>query len=195
MHTTSRRICVHTHTHKQTTKPKSTQTIAQPYEQEEPLLISSNSHLSINSDISFHVSREIKKKCFMRGWSDSSGVKNTCCFTEDLGPVPSQSPHSNSSSIGSNTLSPGILNENGSHRLIYLNVWSPVGGPVWEGLGGVALLKEVCHWGQTLSFPSWSLNLSPSRSALWSWVNMRALSRSFTSPSWSLTLWNCKAWS
>jgi hypothetical protein len=35
----------------------------------------------------------------------------------------------------------GGLHENGSHRLIYLNVWSPVGGTVQEGLGGVALLE------------------------------------------------------
>lgn len=36
----------------------------------------------------------------------------------------------------------GGLNENGSFRLIYLNVWLPVG--VQEGLGGVVLLEEVC---------------------------------------------------
>lgn len=28
------------------------------------------------------------------------------------------------------------------------NAWSPAGRAVWEGLGGVALLGEVCHWGQ-----------------------------------------------
>ena len=32
------------------------------------------------------------------------------------------------------------------HRLVYLNAWFPAGRTVWEGLGGVALLKEVCHW-------------------------------------------------
>lgn len=31
-------------------------------------------------------------------------------------------------------------------RLRYLNTWSPVGGAVWGGLGGVASVKEVCHW-------------------------------------------------
>jgi hypothetical protein len=36
------------------------------------------------------------------------------------------------------------LNKNGSHKLMYS--WFPVGGTVWEGLGGVAL-KEMCHWG------------------------------------------------
>jgi hypothetical protein len=41
---------------------------------------------------------------------------------------------------------------NGSHRLIYLNTCPPVGGTVWEGLGGVALLEEVCHWGWALMF-------------------------------------------
>jgi hypothetical protein len=37
------------------------------------------------------------------------------------------------------------LNEDGSHRLIYLNTWSSVGGVVWEGLGGMALLEEMRH--------------------------------------------------
>ena len=39
------------------------------------------------------------------------------------------------------------LNENGPHRLICLNAWSPVVGTVWEGLGVVALMEKVCHWG------------------------------------------------
>lgn len=29
-----------------------------------------------------------------------------------------------------------------------LNAWLPVGRPVREGLGGVALLKEVSNWGE-----------------------------------------------
>ena len=36
------------------------------------------------------------------------------------------------------------LNGNGPHKLIYMNAWSPVGGTIWVGLGGVALLEEVC---------------------------------------------------
>ena len=32
-----------------------------------------------------------------------------------------------------------------SHRFIYLNAWSPVHGTIWEGLGGVAFLEDVCH--------------------------------------------------
>jgi hypothetical protein len=39
-----------------------------------------------------------------------------------------------------------------NHRLIYLNVCSTVDGTVWEGLGGVALLEEVCLWGWALRF-------------------------------------------
>jgi hypothetical protein len=38
------------------------------------------------------------------------------------------------------------------HRLICLNTWSSIGGIVWEGLGGVDLLEEVCHWGWALRF-------------------------------------------
>ena len=37
------------------------------------------------------------------------------------------------------------LNEYGPNRLVCLNAWSLVGGTVWEGLGGVALLEEVYH--------------------------------------------------
>ena len=37
------------------------------------------------------------------------------------------------------------LNENGPDRLIDLNTWSPVGRALWEALGGVSLLEEVCH--------------------------------------------------
>lgn len=36
------------------------------------------------------------------------------------------------------------------HRLEYLTIWFQVGGVVWSGLGGVALVEEVCHGGQAL---------------------------------------------
>lgn len=39
------------------------------------------------------------------------------------------------------------LNEKNPHKLIYLNAWSPGGGTVLDGLEGVAMLEEVCHWG------------------------------------------------
>lgn len=42
----------------------------------------------------------------------------------------------------------GGLNAKDPHRLIFLNIWSPTGGPIWEGLGGMALSKEVWHWGR-----------------------------------------------
>lgn len=38
------------------------------------------------------------------------------------------------------------LNENGPHRHMYLNTWYLVGGIVCEGLGGMVLLDDVCHW-------------------------------------------------
>jgi hypothetical protein len=53
----------------------------------------------------------------------------------------------------------GDLNENGPHTLICLNNWPSVGGIVWEGLGSVALLEEVCHWA-AWKFPS-VLSLPP----------------------------------
>lgn len=31
-----------------------------------------------------------------------------------------------------------------------LEYWMPIDGAVWEGLGGVVLLEEVCHWGWAL---------------------------------------------
>lgn len=42
----------------------------------------------------------------------------------------------------------GGLNEKGLHRLIGLNACFPVGGTVWEELGGVASLEEVCLCGR-----------------------------------------------
>jgi hypothetical protein len=39
----------------------------------------------------------------------------------------------------------GGLNENSLHRFMNLNIWFLDGGTVWEGLGGMALLEEVCH--------------------------------------------------
>ena len=37
------------------------------------------------------------------------------------------------------------VDENSLHSIMHLSVWFPVGGTVWEGLGGVVLLEEVCH--------------------------------------------------
>jgi hypothetical protein len=40
---------------------------------------------------------------------------------------------------------PRGLDENGSQRFRCLNDCSLVDGTVWEGLGGVVSLEEVCH--------------------------------------------------
>lgn len=37
------------------------------------------------------------------------------------------------------------FNKDSPCQLIYLNALSPVSGTVWENLGGVSLLEEVCH--------------------------------------------------
>lgn len=39
-----------------------------------------------------------------------------------------------------------------SHSLGHMNIWLPVGHTVWGGLGGVAFLGEVCHWGWLWEF-------------------------------------------
>ena len=36
--------------------------------------------------------------------------------------------------------------ENASHNFICFNTWSPVGGTVQSGSGGLALLEKVCQW-------------------------------------------------
>lgn len=42
------------------------------------------------------------------------------------------------------------LNKNDPHRLLYLNAWFPVSGTVWEGIGDVESLEEMCCWGVAL---------------------------------------------
>lgn len=44
----------------------------------------------------------------------------------------------------------GVLKENGPNRFIH--AWFPVGGSIWEGLGGVSLVEEVYHWGKAQRF-------------------------------------------
>lgn len=48
---------------------------------------------------------------------------------------------------------------NGPRGLLCLNIWSPLNKIVWEELGGLALLEEVCHfpWPFGFSFPVFSL--------------------------------------
>jgi hypothetical protein len=36
----------------------------------------------------------------------------------------------------------GGLNDNGPHRIMFLNAWSPICGTDWEGLGGCMALLE-----------------------------------------------------
>lgn len=38
-----------------------------------------------------------------------------------------------------------VLNKNTLHMIIYLSTWYPIGGAVWQGLGHVALMEEMCH--------------------------------------------------
>jgi hypothetical protein len=47
----------------------------------------------------------------------------------------------NTQAYGYQGVEHGSLNENHLHMLMCLNTFSPVGRTVWEGLGGVALLK------------------------------------------------------
>ena len=47
------------------------------------------------------------------------------------------------------------------YRLIYSNVWALESGITWEGLEGVALLEEVCHWWWAQAMPSDTLFLLP----------------------------------
>lgn len=59
---------------------------------------------------------------------------------------------SKGASININNDACGGLSKNSPHRLVCLNAWSMVSGPVREGLGGVTL-EEVYHWGMwSLSF-------------------------------------------
>lgn len=39
------------------------------------------------------------------------------------------------------------LNENGHHRILCLNIRSLNWWAILEGLGGMTLLEDVCHWG------------------------------------------------
>jgi hypothetical protein len=47
------------------------------------------------------------------------------------------------------------------YRLICLNTQSLTSETIWEGLGGTALLKEMCHWEQCLKFHHSSVSLCP----------------------------------
>lgn len=44
------------------------------------------------------------------------------------------------------------LKKNGPHKAPNLNIWSSVGRIVWELVEVMALLEEVCNWGQLLGF-------------------------------------------
>lgn len=69
----------------------------------------------------------------------------------------------------------GGLNENGLTGSLCVYPWSPVAGTVGEGLGGVALLEEVCNG---VGFEASKLPAIPtahSASCLWPWMSAPAL--------------------
>lgn len=71
-----------------------------------------------------------------------------------------------------------------SEAHISLSPWFPVGRIVCHALGSVALFKKLCHWGWALRFLKALLSSkSLTRSALWLWNKMWALSCSFALPS------------
>jgi hypothetical protein len=97
-----------------------------------------------------------------------------------------------------------VLNKNGPHWLICLNDWSQTGGTVWEGVGNVTLLWEVCHCRQALRFQNpmiFQLVLSPSALCLWIRCNLSATAPVPSLPAClhapchdahRVIVWNCK---
>lgn len=76
------------------------------------------------------------------------------------------SPSSNFATL-SRFIRYGSLNEHGIRWLVCLNIWLPVGGTVWEALGGVVLLEEACHWEWALRCKSLLPSPMNSVSCLW----------------------------
>lgn len=61
------------------------------------------------------------------------------------------------------------LNENGPHRLPYLNTWSPTGCATWGGLGGVALPEEVWQTLLQVKLPLPAMPTQPRQSLPYGW--------------------------
>lgn len=72
------------------------------------------------------------------------------------------------------------------HRLLFSSNWSPVGGAVWEELGDVVFLEEVCH----------GEGSETSKTSCCFWIKVQAVScscqQTSVPPLWTLTLWNWK---
>lgn len=61
------------------------------------------------------------------------------------------------------------LNENVPYMVMSLNIWSPVGRPVWKGFGSVASLKEVPRVEVTLRFQRFASPSAPCLSVFCLW--------------------------
>jgi hypothetical protein len=92
----------------------------------------------------------------------------------------------------------GGLNGNGPHKLIYLNVWSPIGETIWEELWDAVLLEEVYNWAwglkrpgqaQIFSFSGSHLPIGISAFSYCSWA-MPAYCRTPCHANHGLCLWN-----
>lgn len=94
----------------------------------------------------------------------------------------------------------GGLKENVPHRLRCLSIWSPVGGFVWVGLGGVAFFRKkyVTRGEFEILKPCAIPPCAPP--AWWLWFKMWTLSFCFISHTYYLCsiivaydLWNCSS--
>lgn len=84
------------------------------------------------------------------------------------------------------TLRQKTVGQNGSHRLMCLSTWFPVGGTVEERLGSVTLLEEICHLGWALRFQKTYTISSVSSPCLL--LAYQDVSSQFLSPNYGLEL-------
>jgi len=84
-----------------------------------------------------------------------------CTSLRSWAPIP-QHPHKRLGIVAYSVIPiPGKQKLADRRGSLYLNTWSPIGGTVWRGLGGVVFLEKVCHQGWILRMYSFTLFYVP----------------------------------